>query len=196
MLKPHIHNLRGFTEAEAKKFKDAAYLMAEAVNLEEFKHRVFTVDYEDTGRFKMHGGDTNVQIYDKLMSGADDFNWSNDGDVDIDATLYFDQGNVVGYTYSSSWRTYVNKKFFFKWPISRIAGNILHEYLHNLGYNHSSQYNDTIRWTVPYKCADILVDLASELEAPSKNSPKPPNKKLVCTGWWCFRKCHWEYTDV
>ena len=194
-LKPQIHKLTGFTESEAKKFYQAALLCVETINMTEFHYRVAMFEWPGVGKkFKMTDK-TNEQVYDHIMSGSDLFGWS-DGDMDIDATIYFEADDTVGYTYATSIRTWINRKFFFRWAPPKISGNIAHEYMHLLGYMHSADWNETIIYTAPYGVGYIVADIAAEIYKPSKHSPKNLARKLVCRGYGPFKKCDYEVVAI
>ena len=192
-LKPQIKRLRGFTDSQAKKFYQSALLCVEAMNTKEFEHRVKNFKWSGGDKFKMVDI-SNAEVYEHIMSGKDKFGWP-DGDVDIDATLYFGNDDTIGYTYATSVRTWINKKFFFRMSHAEIAGNICHEYLHNCGYNHSYDWNDTIVYTAPYAVGYMVVDIAKEIYQPSKHSPMKLIRRKVCSGWGPWKKCWYEMVD-
>jgi hypothetical protein len=67
---------------------------------------------------------------------------------------------VIGYTYPTIVTTYANKKYFLS-NLESMSGNaaifanIIHEYLHKVGFDHSFYNNATRRYTVPYAMGDI-----------------------------------------
>lgn len=192
-----IHNKQNFTEAEKIKFKQALYYAEEVMNSQEFKTRFLQMPLVQTN------GKTNQQIYEELMSGADKFNQEADGDIDVYITMYYSFRNTVGYTYPSTWYTWINRKFFSGFNYADVAGNVVHEYMHNMGYDHKRA---TDKWSVPYAVGYLVRDMIKEyLEKPQSsedtNVPdhikvETTNKKLVCyRSWktlWLTKICRWE----
>lgn len=181
-LRLHAHKLANFTyEQEDIFMTKVAPLLEKVVNSEEFKEEVLKYTWEQRRRhgpwwrrrystaiihqFKKSNGKTNFQVYNELMSGADVHNTIADGDIDLYLTLYYSRKSVIGYTYPSTFKTWVNRKFFNRWLKSReghcsIIGNIVHEYMHNLGYGHSFRWNSTREHTVPYAVGYIARSVA------------------------------------
>ena len=58
--------------------------------------------------------------------------------------------NVLGYTYSNTKTQWVYNYFFTNGGIEDIAGNMVHEWVHKMGFGHASKNNSTRKYTVPY----------------------------------------------
>lgn len=95
-------------------------------------------------------GNSPLQIYEQFMSGSDPYNPIEDQDIDIAVTLYYKNNRVIGYTYPNTFRTWLNRKFFAirASRIPTICGNVVHEYMHNLGYTHKRRNYSML--SVPY----------------------------------------------
>jgi len=177
-----VHGLRDFTEHESDIFMlKIVPLLERVANSTQFREKVlwynyvYTVYYGSwywrkkvtkvsTG-FKNNNGDSNKEIYDKFMSGVDEFNTVSDKDIDLFLTMYYSPRITVGYTYPSTFKTWVNSRFFKIWLKSKaghcnIVGNVIHEYMHNMGYNHASRSNSTRKHTVPYAFGRIATEVA------------------------------------
>jgi len=177
-----VHGLRDFSEYEKDKFMFEVVPLLEVVaNSVDFRERVLWYNYRYTIKtgpwyrrrttvklsegFKGANGDSNSEIYEKFMSGADNHNMAKDKDLDLFLTLYYSARNVVGYTYTSIFKTWVNSKFFKVWLRSKsgqcnIVGNVIHEYMHNVGYGHAVKNNSTRKHTVPYAYGNIAAQVA------------------------------------
>lgn len=67
---------------------------------------------------------------------------------------------MVGYTKPSINRISINEKFFRNFTSAQIAGNLAHEWVHKLGFDHRSakEYD-----SVPYAIGDIVAQLGRSL---------------------------------
>jgi len=190
-----IHGKQDFTEPEKAKFKKALNYAEEIINSSEFKMRFLQMPLVQAN------GKSNEQIYRELMSGADKFNKESDNDIDVHITMYYSFKRTVGYTYPSTWFTWINRKFFSSFDYADVAGNVVHEYMHNMGYDH---IRATDKWSVPYAVGYLVRDMIKEFikEKVSETEKEPDsikfptvNKKLVCyRSWktlWLTKICNW-----
>lgn len=87
-----------------------------------------------------------------VLSGRDKFETKDDYHIRIGVTYYFSRKRVVGYTYPSTWKTWLNRNVSKYMDIGDIAGNQFHEYLHNLGFDHPN----ASRASLVYKAGYLL----------------------------------------
>jgi hypothetical protein len=124
----------------------------------EFREDVLNYDSPyTTNRFVAASGsgpisETNAQVYQHHWNGDErrPSTTSVDNEADVEIEFYYENNNVVGYTYSTSRRVWVNTKFFDGYKPSSVASNFYHEWSHKLGYGHTSAYYDYRPYTVPY----------------------------------------------
>lgn len=171
-MKIDIHKLVGFTPKQEEQFRNILSVGTNALNSEHFKSSVLNFTWVEYYRkwfrkysilhntFNWNNGLSNQEIYDLFMSGVDQLNTDADGDLDLFLELYFANNSVIGYTYPTIVTTYANKKYFLgnlesKSGNAAIFANIIHEYLHKVGFDHSYYNNATRRYTVPYAMGDI-----------------------------------------
>jgi len=190
-----IHEKNNFTESERIKFRKSINYAEQVINSEEFKVRFLQMPLVQTNN------KTNLEIYNELMSGADKFNKEADKDIDVQITMYYSFKNTVGYTYPTTWFTWINRKFFSSFDYADVAGNVVHEYMHNMGYGH---LRATDKWSVPYAVGYLVRNMIKELiketnpeteKEPNDISVPTVNKKLVChRSWktlWLTKICKW-----
>ena len=82
-LKFEIHKMDGFTDAERDKFIRATAKAQKILNSKKFRERFLALPLEQTQN------KTNLEIYQMIMSGADKLNKENDGDIDVQITMYY-----------------------------------------------------------------------------------------------------------
>lgn len=189
MFKVEIHGLREFTVDQERIFVDEVKPLLEKVaNSVMFKEFVTHYEWSYLQRvgpwwrrrnsfetetfFKKSGNNSlgfafmeNSLIYKEFISGADKFNSYPDNDLDLFLTSYYSRKNVIGYTFKGTFKTWVNRKFFVRRLRSKkghckILANIIHEYMHNLGYSHNVRWNSTRKHTVPYAYGRIAERVA------------------------------------
>ena len=176
-----VHGTKNFTEQERQKFSLAIKKAEEVLNSEEFKDAVLIYPFDQAN------GTTNKEIYDMIMSGADKFNTMEDGDIDVQIEMYYSFGRAIGYTYPSTWFTWINRKFFKRFDHSEIAGNVVHEYMHNLGFGHrTAKDHDSVPYAIGYLVRDMVK--GKEIVIPDEIYTSAPRKKR---SWKRFLPWNW-----
>jgi hypothetical protein len=145
----------------------ARALLEKVVNSEEFKQKVIHFTYQGEETYVQNGGLTNLQIYNKIMAGAEEFPKQTESNhtMDLYTELYtsgWTGRNVIGYTNPSTATIFMNSYFFNYATADGVAGNMIHEWLHKLGFDHD--YNSTSRrpYSVPYAVGYIAEELAAK----------------------------------
>lgn len=190
-LKFEIHKMDGFTDAERDKFIRATAKAQKILNSKKFRERFLALPLEQTQN------KTNLEIYQMIMSGADKLNKENDGDIDVQITMYYSFNNTVGYTYPDTWFTWINRKFFTNYNEADVACNIMHEYMHNLGFGHrkASDHN-SVPYATGYLVEALIREDTGQQEPPPVIQKPESGKKWVCErSWrtlWLKVICHWE----
>lgn len=101
------------------------------------------------------------------MSGSEVLLPEKDFEIDVDLTIYksswFSRG-IMGYTFPSVMKTWMNRRFLSSDSagLSDVAGNIVHEWCHNLGFNHSHKSLEQRKYSVPYAVGNIIKELCEE----------------------------------
>lgn len=149
-LNIEIHGLINFSQAERTKFKKAMATLALVLNSREYYTRFMNLKLEQTG------GKSNLELYRMQMSGNNKFQSNNDKDIDIKLTLYRSWKNIIGYTYPSTWFTWINRKFFRKFEDDELCMNVSHEEWHNIGLGHLKASD---HFSVPYAGGYLVRDM-------------------------------------
>ena len=191
-----VHKIAGFSDAQLEKYKRAVALTEIILNSEKF--------YEELMKLKFTSAKdkSNQEIYNMIMSGAETLEPVEDNEVDVFINMYYKNNKVVGYTMPSTRETWVNSKFFEQYEPEEIGCNLVHEWMHKLGFDHVSAKEHT---SVPYAIGYLVERLIKEYLAQPKpkpipeipkgeNKPEPSpvetepvpsvEKKLVCKRIW------------
>lgn len=143
----------GFTPEQAARHQDAAAKAEIVINSLEFKNAV-------TKKKGFTSCDMNgTQVYDKFITGEEELQRGKDYEFDIEVTMYEENNSTVGYTYANKFMVWVNNKFFKQYTLGEIAGNMIHEYAHKQGFEHTSQYTDEREFSVPYWIGYLVRDM-------------------------------------
>jgi hypothetical protein len=193
-LELDINEMNGFSEYNKQRYIRGANLVVEVFNSYEFEKRVMDYTWDGNTDFKNSYVDgsfkSKKEIIRMIRSGADKYNPEADSDIDIKVTYYYNRwSSAIGYTYPNTYATWINGKYFNQFTPSSIAGNISHEYTHNLGFSHAYKNNPTRQHTVPYAIGYIVKDIALELEG-----QQPNDKYQICKRIWYIpwkKKCWW-----
>lgn len=176
-----------FSELQVKLIKESTEILSAVLNSVSFEKEVKNYTWRrkrgKTVKSFNHTSDSNETVLGRIKSGNDNFSTEGEGsqnvlgDKDLDVWLipYITNKGVVGHTNSGTYKTwmnlknltarmqkYVNDEHLLK--IS-IAQNILHEYCHNLGYQHKGnrKHKHNNKHSVPYGVGEIFSDIAVHL---------------------------------
>lgn len=161
-------HMRNFTTADQAKVYRAKDIVEVIMNSKEFKQRVLNFTWKGEKQFNDNNGLTNQEIYDLLMTGEEELMPASTGVMNFDLTLYRSKNpwsKVKGYTKPDTMRIWMNKKFFRKssWTAIDVAGNMVHEWVHKMGFGHAYKHNPDRPYSVPYAIGYIVGDLAREM---------------------------------
>ncbi len=149
-------DLVNFESLRREKMEEAIEIIKLVIATEEFKNRILNHTYNGARTFVDNRGYTNAQIYKIMLDGAEKLQPTKNNAMDVEVELYTASTNVVGYTYPSSRRIWVNTKYFDQYTPAGVAHNLMHEWMHKLGFDHSSSWNSARDYSVPYAIGDIM----------------------------------------
>jgi hypothetical protein len=166
MLKINVTTASDLTSEEKEKIDIAANYLQGVVNTEEFKEFVLNYywfkeiqtgmlwwkKYRHEKMTNFHDTDLlNFEVYNLIMSGAETLDPSHDKTANI--YLHIDRRfrrRVIGYTYPTTKWQWIYDWAFKSFTIPEIAGNIFHEWLHKIGFEHEYKYSFSRNHSVPY----------------------------------------------
>jgi len=150
----------GFDATSRKKLDQAFALIEKVVNSEEFKLRVLNFKNRKGERaFASNQGLTNEEIYQKFMEGRETLQPTTPGEMNYFVSMYYSRwSRVIGYTNPNTSVIYVNWKYFGGFTPAQVAANLVHEWTHKIGFDHTSaaEYD-----SAPYAIGYIVEELAT-----------------------------------
>lgn len=157
-------NLSGFSESHKEKIQEASELIKEVIATQEFKDKVLGYTYKGKRQFSDNNGLTNEQIYQKILEGSEKFTPGKDNQMDLFLKSYSDKGSTtVGYTYKTVKQVWMNTKYLSMYPAHKITTNMVHEWLHKIGFTHDVDKTAKRPHSVPYAVGYIVRDLAARI---------------------------------
>lgn len=148
--------------SEQAKFDRAVEMIKKVVATEKFRKAVLNHTYNGSKTFVSNGGYSNAQIYQKILDASEKLFPAKNNAMDMEVELYYANNNVVGYTMGSSKRIWVNSKFFGSNSIPSVAANLMHEWLHKVGFGHAVNYSVSRDYSVPYAIGRLIKNMGQQ----------------------------------
>ncbi len=152
-----------FNATQEDKIYAAADLIKKVVATDEFKNKILNHVFKGKKTFANNGRLSNAQIYKKILEGSEKLNPGNNNAMDLELELYSDQSTVVGYTLPSTLRVWMNTKYFNANNAYKVTDNMMHEWLHKIGFDHDFDSTAARPYSVPYAVGYIVRDLAKTM---------------------------------
>ncbi|MCM2351330.1 MAG: hypothetical protein NDI69_15010 [Bacteriovoracaceae bacterium] len=159
--------LVNFNTHEEEKVKKAVSIIKKVISSMEFKDRVLNYSHNGTKQFNDNDGLTNEDIYLKILEGAEKIGSpSKNNTMDVELELYHQTTKTIGYTYPNTVRIWMNKKYFDRYTPIEVADNLMHEWMHKLGFTHATTWSKNRDHTVPYAIGYLVEELAKKYPEP------------------------------
>jgi hypothetical protein len=155
-------DLVNFVSTEEAKMAKAIEIVKLVVATEDFKNKILNHTYNGEKTFVENGGYSNAQIYQKILDGAEKLFPIKNNTMDAELELYYDSTNVVGYTYASGPRIFINTKYFNVYTPAGVAHNLFHEWMHKLGFVHAASWSASRDYSVPYAVGVIVGEIGND----------------------------------
>ncbi len=157
--------LVNFQEDEKEKLFEAVRLLKKIIASQGFRERIHSYTYNGKKGFVDNQGLTNEEIYRRILDGAEQIgNTAKNSQMDVELELYHQMTNTIGYTYPHTSRIWINRKYFSRYSPVKVADNLMHEWMHKLGFTHATTWSKDRDHTVPYAVGYLIEELAQELE--------------------------------
>lgn len=155
--------LVNFNSTQEKKIMKAVEIIKKVIASSEFKERVLNYRFKGKKQFYDHGGLTNEEVYQKILEGAEQMgNTSKNNIMDVELELYTQATSTIGYTYPHTVRIWMNRKYYNRYTPIKVADNLMHEWMHKLGFVHATTWSESRDHSVPYAIGYIVEDLANK----------------------------------
>ncbi len=154
--------LANFDYDEMEKVLAAADLIKRVVASTDFRNEIINHTVDGVRTFVDNQGLTNEEIYQIILEGSEKLNPGRNNSLDVKLRLYYEDTNIIGYTYSNSEYIWLNQNYFSWYTPAQVSGNLFHEWLHKLGFMHSYEYTDSRKDSVPYAIGYIMGRLARD----------------------------------
>ncbi|MFL5785010.1 MAG: hypothetical protein ACJ76H_10395 [Bacteriovoracaceae bacterium] len=149
-----------FNGSEADKIHVAGELIKKVFASEEFKDAILNFSYNGKKQFVDNGGLSNAQIYKKIIEGSEALSPGIDNEMDLSMSVYKANNIVVGYTTPGELGINMNSKFLDMNPGYKVTTNMVHEWLHKLGFVHAYNSTPSRPYSVPYAVGYLVARLA------------------------------------
>jgi hypothetical protein len=154
-----------FGPQDQAKVESAVSLMKKVISSPEFKEAVLGHTYKGEKTYVDNKGLSNEEIYRIIIDGAEEMGVTTKNNrLDVELELYRDSTTTIGYTYPDSTRIWMNLKYFQKYTPLKVAGNLMHEWMHKLGFGHELKYNKDRDYSVPYAIGYLLEKMAKQYQ--------------------------------
>jgi hypothetical protein len=159
---------RNFLDSDKKKLYNAIQILEEVMNSQDLKSLILNYKYKGKSQFHRNKGLSNQQIYNHLMTGAEDLRPFNDNTMDFDLTMYRSWNpfsTVKGYTKPDTMRVWIHSKYYRTkaWTALDVASNMAHEWVHKMGFTHDYYDNIDRPYSVPYAIGGLITTVAKKL---------------------------------
>lgn len=151
-----------FNGAQADKIHAAAELIRKVVASEAFKNAILNFTYNGKKAFVDNKGLSNAQIYKAIIEGSEKLTPGIDNEMDLSLELYQANTIVVGYTMPNELKIWMNGKFFNANSAAGVTTNMVHEWLHKIGFEHAQQSTPSRPSSVPYAVGYLVGRLAKK----------------------------------
>jgi hypothetical protein len=155
-------SLVNFSVTEEEKIDQAIEIIKLVVATEQFRSLVLNYTYNGTKAFIDNNGYTNSQIYQMILDGAETLKRTKNNIMDGEVELYYENSTTVGYTYKTTNRIWVNRKYFNNYTAAGVAHNLFHEWMHKLGFNHATSWDVSRDSSVPYAVGYLVGEIGKD----------------------------------
>jgi hypothetical protein len=153
-----------FTPPQEEKVRKAVALIKQVIASDEFRERVLNYKHQGKRMFFENKGLSNEDIYKKILDGAEIMgNTSKNNTMDVELELYHQTTKTIGYTYPNTVRIWMNTKYFNRYTPVQVADNLMHEWMHKLGFTHATTWSPERDHSVPYAIGYLIEELAGKI---------------------------------
>lgn len=173
MLKVSLKLSGNETPAQKQKLERAAQCMEKAINSVRFKNEILEysrTEWWSTGLLwwkKWHSRKvkgfaecdmTNEEVLKLIMAGGETLSPEQDQEADIQVTVAAGSRGVVGWTNPHTPMQWISSWFINSQDVDahEVAGNLAHEWMHKIGFDHAFNPYSGREHTVPYAVGYLI----------------------------------------
>jgi hypothetical protein len=155
-------NMDGQSERVAK-LQKAVTLFEKALNSKLFQARVKSHSYGGVKAFIDNASFSNEEVLKIIGNGAELLKPDVDDTANLQLTFFYTRRSTVGYTTKAIMLIKLNTRFFDTFDSAHIAGNLAHEWMHKLGFDHDRHYSEKRDHSVPYAVGYMVRDIVEDI---------------------------------
>jgi hypothetical protein len=164
-LKVNALALTGADGRDEDRIHRALSQINEVVNSDEFRNQILSMKYNIGNR--LYNGfsqttSTPEQVLAKILEATENFSGGEKHSIDLFLDMYYERSSTVGYTSPKDKFIHMNRYFHANYTAEETAGNIFHEWLHKIGFDHSKRNNAERPHSVPYKLGKLLAQFTGQ----------------------------------
>jgi hypothetical protein len=152
-----------FNSVQEDKVLAAADLIEKVVASEEFKAGVLNHTYKGKKTYVDNGGYTNAEVYKAIIEGQEKLRPGTDNEMDLDLEVFSRSDDTVGYTMPNVIKVWMNSKFLNLYSPAKVTTNMMHEWLHKLGFKHDHAKTAGRSDSVPYAIGYLVAKIAAKI---------------------------------
>ncbi|MES2528724.1 MAG: hypothetical protein V4598_16690 [Bdellovibrionota bacterium] len=153
-----------FTANQEDKIHAASDLIRKVIGSDEFRKKVLAHSYNGKKGFVDNGGLSNAQVYKAIIEGSEKLSPGVDNEMDLSLEVFRASTNTVGYTMPSELRVWMNEKYLDANKPYKVTTNMVHEWLHKLGFKHAVASTATRKYSVPYAIGYLVARIAQKYD--------------------------------
>lgn len=181
-----MDNSRMDTKEGAQKLDEVARELHRILNSTMFRDLVFKMGPKP-GERSVWRTASNKEIYDRIMSGAEETDETTDNSIDLVVDDYYSPMRVIGYMVRGKKGIFVNKKYFNTRSNKMVGSNLIHEYGHHIGFSHDFKRTPDRPTSIAYQlnkiyeqCHDRIIGNVGSLV------------RVKVGGWWLWSRYEWR----
>jgi len=149
--------------AGLEKLEKSAKLLEKVLNSKVLKDRILNYSYNQSQKFIDNKDLNNAEVLDTIFRGSEILTPGDDNTASLKLTLYYSHSSTVGYTTPQTVLIKINTKFFSGFDLAHVAGNLAHEWMHKLGFEHSRRNNADRDHSIPYAVGYLVRDIGENM---------------------------------
>lgn len=158
---------RGFEGERLSKLHRSLELLERVFASDPFRAEMLGFRFQGRPGFANADGLTNKQVLEHIHAAQESYHPVPDGIAQLYLNLYtppyLRRWATVGYTYPDQADIFMNAYYFDSFREEQIAGNVAHEWMHKLGFDHDFRATTRRPYSVPYAVGEMVVRIGRAL---------------------------------